>query len=122
MSSDRAVRQGITNYAQRISFRTQKDANGVKRVTGYSLKTGLLIIDWAHESNKWEDVDYRQLNDVRNLAAARVLRAIGSLRSQARSDLPGNIDFNSFLNRADKLEEEIINKWMEHTKAVAIRA
>lgn len=121
MSMNRAVLQGMTNYMQRISFRTQKDDAGVKHVIGYSLKMGFLQIDWAYNSNSWSDVEFRLVQDVRELCAAKVLRAIGMLRSQSRSDLPGSIDYDMFISRADDIEDKIIDKWEEWTKIVAVR-
>jgi hypothetical protein len=122
MTSDRAVRQGMTNYAQRISFRTEKDADGVKHVVGYSLKMGVLQIEWACESNNWEDVEFTQLNNVRKLCTARILRALGSLRGQAKTDLPGAADYSDFVSRAQDLEESVITEWQEFTKVAIVRS
>lgn len=120
-SLQRAVRQGIVNYLQRLYFQVEKNEQGQKVIRGYSLKTGYLTIEWAYYSNKWEDIDPRYVIDVRRLACANVLRALGSLRSQVKSDIPGSIDFSSFLSRANELETAILTKWQEHTKSVAIR-
>jgi len=123
MSMDRAVRQGITNYAQRISFRTEFNPdNGKKHVFGFSLKTGVLNIEWALMSNLWSDIDYRRLNDVRKLATARILRALGMLRSQAKSDVPGTVDYTGFISRAQELEDKIYGEWSKFTKAAIVRS
>jgi len=121
MSMNRAVLQGMTNYMQRISFRVEKDDSGVKHVIGYSLKMGYLQIDWAYSSNNWNDVEFRLVQDVRDLCSAKVLRALGMLRSQSRSDLPGSIDYDLFMSRADEIEDKIIDKWEEWTKVSITR-
>ena len=122
MSMDRAVRQGITNYAQRISFKTELNSEtNKKHVYGYSLKTGVLTIEWALMSNQWTDIDYRRVNDVRLLATARVLRALGMLRSQAKSDIPGSVDYDKFITRADSIEEEVHDRWRNMTKVALVR-
>jgi len=123
MSMDRAVRQGITNYAQRISFRTEiHPETGKKHIYGYSLKTGVLTVAWATTSNNWSDVDFRRLNEARQLATSKVLRAIGMLRSQAKSDIPGTVDYDSFISRADTLEENVLQVWKEYTKVSIVRS
>jgi hypothetical protein len=50
-----------------------------------------------------------------------VLRALGMLRSQSRSDLPGSIDYDLFMSRADEIEDKIIDKWEEWTKVSITR-
>jgi hypothetical protein len=122
MSANRAVLQGMTNYMQRIFFKTEKDDLGVKHVTGYSLKMGYLQIEWAYSSNNWSDVEFRLIQDVRELAAAKVLRAVGQLRSQVKSDIPGTIDYDAFVSRASDLEDKIIGKWEEWTKVAIVRS
>lgn len=123
MSMDRAVRQGITNYAQRISFKTEFNSEtNKKHVYGYSLKTGVLTIEWALMSNLWSDIDYRRVNDVRMLATARVLRALGMLRSQAKSDIPGSVEYDNFISRADAIEEEVHERWRNMTKVAIVRS
>jgi hypothetical protein len=122
MSANRAVLQGMTNYMQRIFFKTEKDDLGVKHVTGYSLKMGYLQIEWAYSSNNWSDVEFRLIQDVRELAASKVLRAVGQLRGQVRGDIPGTVDYSAFVSRADDLEDKIITKWEEWTKVAIVRS
>jgi hypothetical protein len=73
-------------------------------------------------SNLWSDIDYRRLNDVRKLATARVLRALGMLRSQAKSDVPGTVDYSGFITRAKELEDKIYGDWSQFTKPAIVRS
>jgi hypothetical protein len=118
---DRAARQGIINYASRIHFRIQRDKGGNRKLIGHSNKIGLIEVHWAYTSNNWIDVDFRRLGEVRKLAAARVLRHLGMLRSQVKTDTPGAINYEMFISRAKELEDEVMTFWKEIPKAVVIR-
>jgi hypothetical protein len=115
---ERAARQGIINYGTRTRIRIFIQQGMVK---GYSTKRGVLEIEWASNSVNWDDIPFNRQSEVRELAKAYVLRAFAMLRLQAKSDVPGTINYEQFLTRADTLEEKIIKLWQESTKTVAIR-
>jgi hypothetical protein len=114
MALDRAARQGILNYATRCEFHINYDEKTKKReLIGYANRTGTLEIYWAHASNDWNAIEYARAPEVRKLATARVLRALGMLRGQIKADIPGQLNFDMFLQRADKLEEEVMKFWTD---------
>lgn len=122
LALDRAARQGILNYATRCEFHINYDEERrVKELVGYANRTGTLEIYWAHASNDWHAIDYARVPEVRKLATARVLRALGMLRGQVKADIPGSLNFDMFINRADKLEEEVMNFWISIVRPVAVR-
>jgi hypothetical protein len=120
MALDRASRQGIINYSTRVQVMIERK-NGKKYVTGTSNKAGVLEIHWAYASNDWDDIDYARQPEVRDLCTAKVLRALGMLRGQVKSDLPGTVDFAGFITRAKELEDKVITFWESIPRTVAIR-
>ena len=123
MSLDRAARQGILNYATRCEVHIERDPKtGVKSLVGYANRTGTLEIFWACATNDWADVEYSRQTELRKLCTSRVLRALGMLRGQVKTDIPGALNYDMFIQRADKLEEEVMKFWIDPAlRAVAIR-
>ena len=115
---EKAVRQGAVNHGSRKRIRVELHN---RRVTGYSNIQGLLEIEWGTLSYKWNDIPFNRVREVRELASAKVLRALGSLRSQLNTDLPGTINYESFLTRADALEEKIMTLWQENVRTTIAR-
>lgn len=116
MLSERSMRQAILNEFQRIEWRAQE-----RVLKGYYMGGNLLQVEWTYLSDRWEDIPLRRRDEVRKLACARALRAFGMLRSQANPEGAQVIDYQGFLTRADKLEEEVLTAWKEFTKASIIR-
>ena len=116
---ERAARQGIINYGtrQRIRFYVQQGY-----VTGYTTRRGVLEITWGSMSNYWSDIPYNRQDEVRDLAKAYALRAFAMLRSQAKSDIPGTINYEHFMSRADILEQRTIELFQMAAKAAIVRA
>ncbi len=120
MALDRAARQGMINYSTRIEFHIE--LKGDKQVLiGYSNKIGPVEVHWAMGSNDWRAIKFDRLSDVRKLATAKVLRALGMLRSQAKTDIPGNIDYAGFITRAKELEDEVKKTFEELPKVAIVR-
>lgn len=115
---EKAVRQGALNHGARKRIRVEM-VNG--RIVGYSNIQGILEVEWGTASYTWKDIPFNRQREVRELATAKVLRALGALRQQANNDLPGTINYEQFISRADALEEKIITLWQETTKAVVVR-
>jgi len=115
---EKAVRQGAINHGSRKRIRVELHN---RRVTGYSNIQGLLEIEWGTLSYKWSDIPFNRVREVRDLATAKVLRALGSLRSQLNSSLPGLVNYETFMTRADKLEEDTIKLWQENVRTTIAR-
>jgi len=115
---ERAARTGITNHAQRNRLRISTQEG---KVTGYSTIKGTLQITWGSWNNTFENIPFNRQSEVRDLATAYSLRALGMLRSQANSTIPGVMNYEKFLSRADKLEEKIISLWQKSTKSTLVR-
>jgi hypothetical protein len=115
---ERAARQGIINYGTRTRVRIYIQQG---MVIGYTTKRGVLEIEWGMMSNQWTDIPFNRQDEVRDLAKAYVLRAFAMLRMQSKSDIPGTINYQEFLTRADKLEERTIELWQSAAKPAVIR-
>lgn len=115
---ERAARQGVVNYGSRTRVRVQVQQG---RIKGYTTKRGMLEIEWAQNSTDWDDIPFNRQSEVRELAKAYILRGFYMLRTQAKSDIPGVVNYDHFNTRANTLEEKIITLWREATKAVIIR-
>jgi len=119
---DRAARQGVANHSSRVRMKLQHSStDNSMHLVGFSSKLGLLHVDWAIMSTLWEDVPYNRKTEVRDLARAYVLRALGMLRSQVRNDAIGTINSENFIARADVLELKVVENWKSFTKCVIIR-
>lgn len=116
---ERAVRSGMTNYMRRKRIKTYIENRIVK---GFCTERATLEIVFGYSSTNWEDIPVNMQPQVRDLAKAYVLRAFGQLRMQARSDIAGTLNYQDFLTRADKLEQETIELWKNSTKSVVIRS
>ena len=92
-----------------------------RTLKGFSNVPGELIVSWARCSDKWEDIRFEHENEVIDLAKAYALRYVGMLRGQLDSNTGVTVNSDMFLSRADKLEEEVIEKWHTKSKVIVIR-
>jgi hypothetical protein len=105
-----AANQGYLNQYRREYVKRIKE-KGKMYITGYSTIGGALNIKWLKWSPDWDLVDFEDLPQVRQLCTAFVLRNLGMLRGLIKSDIPGQIDFEKYLTRADKLDEDVHKLW-----------
>lgn len=102
--------QGYANFFRREHFKKVK-IDGKWYATGFTTIGGNLNIKWLKNSYNFDDVKFDMKDDVRKLCTAYVLRNLGMLRSQVKSDIPSNLDFSLFNTRADTIEDKITKKW-----------
>ena len=115
---ERAARSGIINYGSRTRIKFFQNQGYIK---GYCTKRGILEITWLSMSNFWSDIPMNRVDEVRDLAKSYALRAFAQLRSQARSDISGAINYEHFMSRADLLEQRTIELWQAASKAAVTR-
>jgi len=115
MMMDRAARQGMINYGTRVHHSVISH-DGKKYVSAYCNKMGSLQIHYAMHTLDWNDVEYARKPELRELARANILRAFGSLRSQAKADIPGAVDYSEWIRRADEITTKVRDGWMELVK------
>jgi hypothetical protein len=89
---------------------------------GYSNITGLLIVSWAQYFWDWNKIKFEHTEDVIKMCKVYALRFVGGIRSQSDPNTGVTIDGSSFLEQADKLEEEVLtNRWEGRVPVVVIR-
>jgi len=116
MLMEKSARQAIMNHGTRIHYDVVT-TDGVKFLEGYANKQGTLTVGWAYHSTNVADVEFSRMPEFRKLATSKVLKALGHLRIQGK--LPSNsemFDYKEFIDRADKLEEEVLTDWKQLTK------
>lgn len=117
----------ITRTERQTAIETNKafkwTVNEQKRVlTGFSNTACTISITWASWSNDWQYVAYSQDRDVIKLSQAYVLRFFGELRSQEQTDgAPIELDSSQLLERADELEDEVMEKWKNKSVPIMLR-
>lgn len=115
MMMDRAVRQGMINYGTRVHHDVYRK-DGKRYLRAYSNKMGTMQVHYAMHTLDWEDVEYARRPELRELARAYILRAFGSLRSQAKADIPGAVDYSEWIRRAEDLQTKVISEWKQLVK------
>ena len=101
--------------------RYEVDQNN-KVVRGYSNDIGELIITWAEMSDNFNNIPWNRKEEVINLCQSALLRYLVIIRDQITTDV-GGTEFNTQVlsDRADSLEEKVMNKWKALSKVVVLR-
>ena len=72
------------------------------------------------KSWKWDDIEYARLPEVREFAAANVKLLFANLRTQAKSGIPGAVDYSSWISSANSTKERIRKDWMSLVKISSV--
>jgi hypothetical protein len=104
----------------RKAFRVKVDLNN-RKLKGYTNVTGKLIIVWADYSTDFSKIPFSKIDEVQKLAKANILDYLGSIRGQQNTDVPNQFNYSMFLDKAEDLREEVLDKWKRQTKVVLIR-
>lgn len=119
---NRSINQAVINYHKRTRLNIEIDEVTGKRVaTGYSSTGGTLEAELKFYSPNFELIEYDELDGVRKLATARVMRSLSALRTLVKSDTPGAIDFSGYAARAETLENEVKEHYKNRPKAICLR-
>jgi hypothetical protein len=93
-----------------------------RRLWGFSNVAGNLIIDWALWSKNWADIRFEHIEDVIKVCKMYALQFVGGIRQQSDPNTGVTADGSSFLETADKIYEEIIEKrWRGRVPVVVLR-
>lgn len=106
----RAANQAMVNYAKREKFRYIRQGKKIY-IAGFSSIGGILCANFAFWSPNWDDIQFERLNEVRKLSTSYVLQNLGMLRALVKTDVPGNIDYSLYTNRAKDLKDEVLSFW-----------
>ena len=92
-----------------------------RRLWGFSNTAGNLIIDWAMWSKDWADIKFEHVEDVIKVCKMYALEFVGGIRSQSDPNTGVTADGSSFLDKAEKIREEIVqNRWRERIPVVVL--
>jgi len=106
--SERVARMSFISLSKAGNMEIDREARVLR---GYSNLGGELVVTWAEYSLEWSDVRFEYETDVVDLAKAYALRYFGMLNTQADPNTGVQMNGETFLSRADALEERIREKW-----------
>jgi hypothetical protein len=112
---DRAARQGMINYMTRVHHTTVLK-HGVRYLQATCNKYGFLQVTWAMKSRDWNEIEYARLGEVRKLATAYAQLIFAAIRTQSKTDIPGLVDYSSWISRGNTASEAVIKLWQEAAK------
>jgi hypothetical protein len=100
--------QGFLNFFRREKYDRVRDENGKYWATGFSTIGGNLNFIWLKASDNWEDVKWEDVENLaRPMARIEILRNFAMLRSLVKADIPGQLDANVLMQRADAIEQKL---------------
>lgn len=113
----RAMQQALINYNRRVHYEgPYKHADGSSYIEVYSNTPGELNIMWARKSLDFNDVAYANRTRVIEYAQACVKELFANLRRQAKSDVPGQIDYGKWLDEAKETKKQITDEYKKLVK------
>jgi hypothetical protein len=93
-----------------------------RRLWGFSNVAGNLIIDWALWSRNWADIKFEHVEDVIKVCKMYALEFVGGIRQQSDPNTGVTADGSSFLEKAEKIKEEIVNtRWRGRIPIVLLK-
>ena len=106
----------IKEQTEQLSYITLRKAGNFnldlagRRLWGFSNVTGNLIIDWALWSKNWADIRFEHIEDVIKVCKMYALEFVGGIRQQSDPNTGVSADGSSFIEKAEKIKEEIVEK------------
>ena len=92
-----------------------------RQAVGFATIPSQVMISWGSMSLNMDDIDPLRKREAIKLAKSYTLRAFANVRSQQNSNTGVEFNYQIFLDRAEKLEEEVMEKWRTRTKVVVVR-
>jgi len=117
----------IKEQTEQLSYITLRKAGNFnldltnRRLKGFSNVMGNLIIDWAMWSKNWADIRFEHIEDVIKVCKMYALEFVGGIRQQSDPNTGVSADGSSFLDKADKIKEEIVEgRWRGRVPVVVL--
>lgn len=119
--TSRAVSQSIINYSRRVHYEgPYTNADGSKYIVVYSNLSGTFNIWWGKQTMNFNDVEFAQRENAIKLCQAKVMQLFGNLRRQAKSDIPGVVDYNYLITEGTAMEKEVITELKSLVKSSGV--
>ena len=115
----RAANQSMMNYAKREKV-TMFIRDKKRYVSGFSTIGGTICAKLAFWSPDWDYVQFDRLNETRQLCTSYILQNLGMLRSLVKTDMPGNLDYSLYTNRATALYDRVTKFWATLPTNIAV--
>lgn len=114
---NRALQQALVNYNRRVHYDgPYRKADGSSYIEVYSNTPGELNILWARKSLDFNDVAYANRTRVIEYAQACIKELFANIRRQAKSDVPGQIDYGKWLDEARDTKKSITDEYKKLVK------
>ena len=114
----KALSQALINYGRRVHYEgPYTRANGERYIKVYSNTVGTLNIWWAKKSLNFNDVEYSNRTRVFEYSQANIKELFAYLRRQSKTDLPGQVDYSSWLTEAKETKERITGEYKKMVKS-----
>ncbi len=115
---ERSYQTSLAAYNKAVKKWVDYETNQLK---GYSNISGDLSVTWAKYSENFNDVPHKFKNDVIKLSQSYLLEYFGRLRNQGTADLPTELTGDDFIDKAETLKDEVMEKFKQYTKSVVLR-
>jgi len=117
----------IKEQTEQLSYITLRKAGNFnldlanRKLWGYSNVAGNLIIDWAMWSKNWADIRFEHIEDVIKVCKMYALEFVGGIRQQSDPNTGVSADGSSFIEKAEKIKEEIVDqRWRGRVPVVLL--
>lgn len=108
------------NYFGTISYNIDREN---KELNVYNTIEGQLNIVWAKKSDNFSDIKYERINDVINLCKANLIFDFVEHSSvYSDSGLDTEINTDGLLSKAEKLQDDVLEKWAEIPDVIVLNA
>ena len=117
--NNRAYSQAILNYNTR-SHIDKYIKDGKKYARFYSIKMGTAEIHWAIKTLNFNEVEFARRPELIKLCNANVKLLFGNIRRQAKSDIPGLVDYKEWVTEAKTEIQEVREDWQKLVKYAGV--
>jgi hypothetical protein len=115
---ERTLQQARVNSGSAFKVKVDR-AN--RTISGYTNVTGQLSITWSMWDENFDNIPYRDKQDVIDYAKSYLLQNQSIIMSMQDSDVPNGFNYDNLKDEAERLREKVLDKWQTATKVVVIR-
>ncbi len=124
MLGSRAASQALINYTRRVHYEgpypADDDHPNHRWIRIYSTVSGVFNIWWALRSLDFNTIEYANRRRVIEYAQACVKELFGNLRRLAKSDIPGQYDYEKWITEAQQTKQTITDEWKKLVKYAGV--
>ncbi len=115
---NRLETQGVLESVRTSKYKVNYED---RTLEGFTTVAGRLKVTWGKIGYDFSKIPFKHKRDVIRLSQAYILQFFGSILQQAAAQVPVDVSGDSFVERAEKLRDEVITRWKEFSKVVIIR-